>query len=141
VRQSREQLNAFMGLWGKDTEWQTDGRLPDIPAQVLQTDEIERVALSRSIDLPHARQRIVAAGEQLGLSKSTALLPEMDFGVHGEREEGAWQVGPEIAFPIPLFDQGQARIGRAVAELRRAQMEYYGLAVQIRNSFHGPRAS
>jgi cobalt-zinc-cadmium efflux system outer membrane protein len=134
VRQSREQLNAFMGLWGKDTAWQTDGRLPDIPAQALQTDEIERTALSRSIDLPHARQRIVAAGEQLGFTRSTALLPEIDFGVHGEREEGAWQVGPEIAFPIPLFDQGQGRIGRAVAELRRAQMDYYGLAVQIRST-------
>jgi cobalt-zinc-cadmium efflux system outer membrane protein len=123
-----------MGLWGKDTEWQTDGRLPDIPTQALQTDEIERTALSRSIDLPHARQRIVAAGEQLGFTRSTALLPEIDFGVHGEREEGAWQVGPEIAFPIPLFDQGQGRIGRAVAELRRAQMDYYGLAVQIRST-------
>jgi cobalt-zinc-cadmium efflux system outer membrane protein len=134
VRQSREQLNNWMGLWGKDTEWQTDGRLPDIPTQALQTDEIERTALSRSIDLPHARQRIVAAGEQLGFTRSTALLPEIDFGVHGEREEGAWQVGPEIAFPIPLFDQGQGRIGRAVAELRRAQMDYYGLAVQIRST-------
>jgi cobalt-zinc-cadmium efflux system outer membrane protein len=34
--------------------------------------------------------------------------------------------------PIPLFDQGQARIGRAVAELRRAQQEYYALGVRIR---------
>jgi cobalt-zinc-cadmium efflux system outer membrane protein len=134
VRQSREQLNNLMGLWGKDTEWQTDSRMPDIPAQALQTDDIERAALSRSIDLLHARQRILAEGEQLGFNRSTALLPEIEFGVHGEREEGAWQVGPEIAFPVPLFDQGQARIGRAVAELRRAQMEYYGLAVQVRST-------
>jgi cobalt-zinc-cadmium efflux system outer membrane protein len=134
VRQSREQLNNLMGLWGKDTEWQTDRRMPDIPAQALQTDDIERAALSRSIDLLHARQRILAEGEQLGFNRSTALLPEIEFGVHGEREEGAWQVGPEIAFPVPLFDQGQAKIGRAVAELRRAQMEYYGLAVQVRST-------
>jgi outer membrane protein, heavy metal efflux system len=134
VRQSRERLNDLMGLWGKDTEWQTDRRMPDIPAQALQTDDIERAALSRSIDLLHARQRILAEGEQLGFNRSTALLPEIEFGVHGEREEGAWQVGPEIAFPVPLFDQGQAKIGRAVAELRRAQMEYYGLAVQVRST-------
>jgi outer membrane protein TolC len=30
VRQSREQLNNLMGLWGKNTDWQADGRLPDI---------------------------------------------------------------------------------------------------------------
>jgi len=37
-----------------------------------------------------------------------------------------------LEFPIPLFDQGQARIGRAAAELRRAQHEYYALGVRIR---------
>jgi cobalt-zinc-cadmium efflux system outer membrane protein len=31
-----------------------------------------------------------------------------------------------------LFDQGQARVGRGVAELRRARQEYYGAAVRIR---------
>jgi len=134
VRQSREHLNTLMGLWGKDTEWQIDGRLPNIPEQAMQTADIERLALSRSVDLSHARQRILVAGEQLGFNRSTALLPELDFGVHGEREEGSWQIGPEIAFPIPLFDQGQARISRALAELRRAQMEYYGLAVRIRST-------
>jgi cobalt-zinc-cadmium efflux system outer membrane protein len=38
-----------------------------------------------------------------------------------------------LEFPIPLFDQGQARTGRAAAELRRAQQEYYALAVKIRS--------
>src|SRR5215467_13199799 len=32
VRQSREHLNTLMGLWGLDTAWQSDGRLPDVPA-------------------------------------------------------------------------------------------------------------
>ncbi|HEX2928177.1 MAG TPA: TolC family protein, partial [Candidatus Binatia bacterium] len=33
---------------------------------------------------------------------------------------------------IPLFDQGQARVGRTAAELRRFQQEYYALGVRIR---------
>src|SRR5262249_61198134 len=41
-------------------------------------------------------------------------------------------VGPVFALPMPLFDQGQAHIGRAMAELRRAQQEYYALGVQVR---------
>ena len=133
VRQSREELNTLMGLWGKQTEWQTDERLPEIPQQPIQTEELERVALNRSVDLLNARQRLVSAGEQLGLNKATALIPESHMGALGERTDGAWEVGPVLEFPIPLFDQGQARTGRAAAELRRAQQEYYALAIRIRS--------
>ncbi len=131
ARQSREQLNSLMGTWGEDTEWTVDERLPEIPSQPLAVNGIERAALSRSIDLSHARQRIIAVGQQLGYERATALIPAMDLGVEGEREEG-WKVGPVLSVPIPLFDQGQARVGRAVAELRRARQEYYALAVRIR---------
>jgi outer membrane protein, heavy metal efflux system len=135
ARQGREELNILMGLWGNQTEWQTDGRLPDIPLQAMQTENIERIALDRSVDLLNARQRLVFAGEQLGFNRWTALLPEMQVGTGSEREEdGSWKVGPVFEFPIPLFDQGQARIGRSGAELRRAQQEYYALAVRIRST-------
>ncbi|MGH2359316.1 MAG: TolC family protein [bacterium] len=133
VRQSREQLNSLMGAWGGDLEWVIDPRLPDLPTEPLQVNGIERVALTRSIDLSHARQRIIVAGQLLGYDRAIALIPSMDVGVGAEREpEEGWRVGPSIAIPIPLFDQGQARIGRAAAELRRAQQEYYALAVRIR---------
>jgi cobalt-zinc-cadmium efflux system outer membrane protein len=134
MRQSREQLNTLMGLWGKETEWQAEGRLPDIPADPMQTQDIERIALSRSVELSSARQRLVVTGEQLGFNRLTALVSEMHIGAKGEREEGSWEVGPVFEFPIPLFDQGQARIGRAAAELRRAQQEYFALAVRIRST-------
>jgi cobalt-zinc-cadmium efflux system outer membrane protein len=134
VRQSREELNILLGLWGKQTEWQSDGRLPDIPEQPIETDDLERIALSRSMDLLNARQRILVAGEQLGFNRFTALIPELHAGPVGEREEGSWEVGPTVEFPIPLFDQGQARISRAVAELRRAQHQYYALAIRIRGT-------
>ncbi|MEX0806931.1 MAG: TolC family protein [Candidatus Binatia bacterium] len=134
VRQSREELNILMGLWGKQTDWQSDGRLPDIPEQPLRTEDLEQLALTRSMDLLSARQRIVIAGNQLGFNRWTALVPELHAGPLGERSEGSWEVGPTLEFPIPLFDQGQARIGRAVAELRRAQQEYYALAVRIRGT-------
>jgi cobalt-zinc-cadmium efflux system outer membrane protein len=131
ARQSREHLNDLMGTWGEQTVWDIDGRLPDIPAEPLPVNGLERVALSRSIDLSQARQRIITAGQQLGYDRATALIPEMDLGVGAEREEG-WKVGPVLSVPIPLFDQGQARVGRAVAELRRSQQEYYALAVRVR---------
>ena len=131
VRQSREHLNDLMGTWGEQTGWEIDRRLPDIPAEPVPVNGLERVALSRSIDLSQARQRIITAGQQLGYDRATALIPETELGVGAEREEG-WKVGPVLSVPIPLFDQGQARVGRAVAELRRSQQEYYALAVRVR---------
>lgn len=103
-----------------------------MPEQGVQIEDLERVALTQSVDLLNARQRLIAAGQQLGFDRLTALLPESHLGALGERSEGAWEVGPVIEFPIPLFDQGQARTGRAAAELRRAQQEYYAMAVNIR---------
>jgi cobalt-zinc-cadmium efflux system outer membrane protein len=133
ARESRETLNGLMGLWGEDTAWEIDGRLPDLPAEPLQVNGIERTAITRSIDLANAAQRIRGAGQRLGYDRATALIPALELGVEGEREEG-WKVGPVVSVPIPLFDQGQARVGRAAAELRRAQHEYHALAVRIRST-------
>jgi outer membrane protein, heavy metal efflux system len=139
ARQSRADLNTVMGLWGEQTTWQTDRRLPDIPAQPLPFEGLERQALRQSLDLASARQRLIVAGEQVGVSRATALIPESSLGAGGEREEGEWKVGPTVEFPIPLFDQGQGRIGRAVAELRRAQQEYYALSVRLRSTAQAVR--
>lgn len=130
--QSREQLNMLMGAWGEETNWEMEKRLPDIPSQEIKGADIEKTAITRSLDLESAKQRIVAAGEQLGVTKATALIPEWGLGTRAERREGPWSVGPVVEIPLPVFDQGQGRLGRAAAELRRAQQEYYALAVNIR---------
>ena len=134
VRQSRAQLNTVMGVWGPEAGWQIERRLPDIPAEPLALEALERQALRQSLDLASARQRLIVGGEQLGVSRATLLLPESSLGVGGEREEGEWGVGPVFEVPIPLLNQGQGRIGRAVAELRRAQQEYYALGVRLRTT-------
>jgi cobalt-zinc-cadmium efflux system outer membrane protein len=134
VRQSREESNILMGLWGNQTKWEADQRLPEIPDEPIQREDLERVAVERSMDLINARQRIIVAANDFGFNRSTALLPELDAGPKGERSDGSWDVGPTLEVPLPLFDQGQARISRAAAELRRAQHEYYALAVRIRST-------
>jgi cobalt-zinc-cadmium efflux system outer membrane protein len=140
ARASRERLNALMGLSGSETDWEVDPHLPEIVDEPPQAKDIERSAVARSIDLAHARQRIVGAGQQLGYDRATALIPATEVGVRAEREaDESWGVGPSVAIPIPLFDQGQARVARAAAELRRAQQEYYALAVRIRAAARAAR--
>ena len=133
VRQSRERLNTRMGLSGADTAWTSAHRLPDVPPDALALDDVERRAVARSVDLGHARQRIAATGQRLGYDRATALIPSMELGAGAEKEsDEPWGIGPSVSVPIPIFDQGQARVARTSAELRRAQHEYYGLAVRIR---------
>jgi cobalt-zinc-cadmium efflux system outer membrane protein len=139
VQQSREQLNSLMGLWGSDIAWDIDPRLPDIPEQPLSLAGLETRALRQSLDLASARQQMITAGAQVGVTRVTALVPEAELGSVAEREEGAWEVGPTLAFPIPLFDQGQGRLGRAMAELRRTQQAYYVLGVRIRTTARAVR--
>ncbi|MSP40334.1 MAG: TolC family protein [Deltaproteobacteria bacterium] len=130
ARQSRELLNIRMGVWGGQTAWRNLPRLPEIPA-AQDGGSIEQLAVTRSLYLVLAQQNIAALGEQLGFDKASALIPELTLGGSAERE-ASWQVGPVIELPIPLFDQGQGRVARAAAELRRAQQEYYALAVRMR---------
>jgi outer membrane protein, heavy metal efflux system len=132
VRESREQLNTLMGLWGQETTWHTQKHLPDLPEAPVSLDGLEARALRESLDLASARQRMIVAGEALGVNRATALLPESAVGSGAERDDGEWKVGPLLELPIPLFDQGQGRTGLAGAELRRAQQEYYALGVRIR---------
>jgi cobalt-zinc-cadmium efflux system outer membrane protein len=139
VRQRRAQLNTLMGLWGPQTTWHIDRRLPDIPTQPLVVEGLETQVLRHSLELASARQRLVVAGEQLGVSRAVVLIPESSLGAGGEREGGEWEVGPVFEVPISVFDQGQGRIGRAVAELRRGQQEYYALAVRIRSTAQAVR--
>ena len=134
ARLSREQLNELMGLWGAQTRWDLDARVPEIPTAAAGPQEVERSAVDRSLDLLHARQRIVSAGHQLGYSRASALVPDLDVGVEAEKDGGeAWKLGPAISIPLPILDQGQARIARGATEMRRAQQEYYALAVRIRS--------
>ena len=132
ARESREQLNTWMGLWGQETAWHIDKHLPDLPKEPLSLDGLEAQVLRESLDLASARQRLIVAGEVFGVNRATALLSEAAVGGGAERDDGEWKVGPLLELPIPLFDQGQGRTGRAGAELRRAQQDYYALGVRIR---------
>jgi len=134
VRASRAELNTLMGLWGEETAWLIERRLPDVPVDALPLEGLERLALVQSLDVASARQRLIVGGEELGVSRAMLFIPESSLGAGAEHEAGEWKVGPTVELPIPLFDQGQGRLGRAAAEFRRAEQEYYAAGVQVRST-------
>ncbi len=132
----REQLTAMMGLWGEQAGWRAMARLPAIPEADSGHDiqSIERRAVEASLDLAVARREIEVAARTLGISRPFSWLSETVVGVAGERDlDGGWSVGPTLSVPVPLFDQGQAAIGRAEAQLRQAGGHYYARAIEVRS--------
>ena len=134
LAESREQLNRLMGLWGEETAWAVEARLPNIPAEPMKLDDVEKVAIENSIDLAIAREDIVSIGKQLGVAKAMSLVPRLEVGGELEQEDGAWKAGPALGFEIPLFDRNQGQRAMAAAVLRQRQEEYHALAVEIRSA-------
>lgn len=134
VRESRETLNTLMGFWGEESQaWTTASvRLPEL-REPLDSARLESRAIERSLDLAAAEQLIVAAAENVGLDRASALFPELIIGGKGERDGLEWEPGPTFTIPLPFFDRGQARIARAQAELRQARELHHALAVRIRS--------
>lgn len=134
LTESREQLNQLMGLWGEETAWIIEDRLPNIPTEPMKLDDVEKVAIENSIDLAIVRGEIVSIGEQLGVTKAMSLVPHLDIGGEAKQEAGAWAAGPALGVEIPLFDRKQGQRAAASAALRRQQEEYHALAVEIRSA-------
>ena len=134
LAESREQLNRLMGLWGEETAWTVEARLPNISTEPMDLNNVEKVAIENSIDLAIVRGKIVSIGKQLGVAKAMSLVPHLDIGGELEQEEGAWKAGPALGFEIPLFDRKQGQRAAAEAELRQQQEEYHALAVEIRSA-------
>ena len=137
LAESREQLNRLMGMWGQETAWTVEARLPDISTDPMNLDNVEQIAIEKSIDLAIARGEIVSLGKQLGVAKAMSLVPRLEIGGELEQEAGAWSAGPALGFEIPLFNRKQGQRAAAVAKLRRRQEEYHALAVEIRSVVRG----
>jgi cobalt-zinc-cadmium efflux system outer membrane protein len=143
ARTSREALNVAMGLWGRRTTWElAAGRLPEPPAEPLDAlggEGLETRAVEASLDLAAAEYHVVAAAENLGLTRASRFFPELVAGGEGEREERSWDGGPTLAVPLPIFDRGQARLARGEMELVRARDLHRAVAVRVRSAVREAR--
>jgi cobalt-zinc-cadmium efflux system outer membrane protein len=130
---AREALNAVMGAWGSQTNWNLSPRLPELPQAEVDPQGLESLAVKQRADLGAARDEVVALAQSAGLANSSALFSEASATVHWSGEpDGTRSIGPGLEIPLPIFNQGQPAIAAAQARFRRGQQRYFALAVQVR---------
>jgi cobalt-zinc-cadmium efflux system outer membrane protein len=139
--EARERVNDLMGVWGSETEWTLAGPLAEVPAGEVSVDGLESLALHQRQDLSAARREVLVQARTLGMTADYRYFQEANLGPEFEHEtDGQWRIGPTLSVPIPLFDQGQARIARQSALLRQSQERYYALKADIRSQVRAATA-
>ena len=133
-REHREKLNRLLSLWGADVAWKLSDGLPDLLPGDVPLRGLESLAVAQRLDLAAAHAELTSVVRALGLTKSYRYIGALEFGVDTERNPDRSSVtGPTFRLELPLFNQGQARVAKGEAELRRAERKLEGLAIGIRS--------
>lgn len=142
----RERLNRLLGLWGADTAWKLPDRLPDMPAELPASAELESKAVAGRLDLAAHRTGVETVNMALEYTRQTRWLSALGIGFAVKRDtDGTYSRGPEIKLGLPLFDRGQGRLARLNAELQQAEAHYahaaIGVRAEVREAFTRVQAS
>jgi cobalt-zinc-cadmium efflux system outer membrane protein len=134
VVEDRERANRLLGLWGEESaSWTVESTMADLPREEPPLEHVESLAVARRLDLAAARSEAQALEQTASLAGLTRFLPALQVGVSTERDpEGVRVTGPELSVELPLFDQGQARAARLLAQIRKARARQSELAVNVR---------
>ncbi len=115
-RASRERLTRLLGAWGAQTRFTLPERLPDLPKEMLDQDDIEGLAMRQRLDVQGAKLAAEQTAKHLGLTRTTRFINVLEVGVlRNSSNQQPTQHGWEIGVELPLFDWGDARVARAEA--------------------------
>ncbi len=117
---AREQLTRLMGLTNSSAFTLPD-RLPGMPKSPRSEADIAKEAMQERLDVTAARFEAEALASSLGLTKVTRFTNVLEIGrarIDEGRDPRKW--GWEVAFDIPIFDWGGARVAGAEARYMQA---------------------
>jgi hypothetical protein len=111
---ARERLGRLMGLWGKDMAFKLPERLPDVPKQPREVENIEAKAIAERLDVQMARANVEATRKANGLTQATRFVNVLETGFMRNSETGKKdKTGYEISIEVPIFDFGDAKATKA----------------------------
>lgn len=141
-----EALSRLLGVSVDQLE--LEERLPDLPITVTELQPFEKTAFEQRLDLQAMRLETEALAKQLGLTKTTRFINVLEIGparVLDGRRSDDYKNGVDIAFELPLFDWGGARVARAEAIYMQAVNRTAQMAInaqsEIREAYSRYRAS
>ncbi len=134
-RSALEKLTRLMNLGDGHTNFKLPERLPDLPNALEDQRNLEQTAMQR-IDLQALKIQTEALAMQLGLAKTTRFINVLELGparvLEGRRSD-SYKNGFEIAFELPIFDWGNARVARAEAIYMMAVNQVAEAAINARS--------
>lgn len=125
--EKRRNLAARLGYEVAPPGLRLSGSLPDPGEELPGVDALRSLAAQRRLDIRAARARLEEAVAELQRQHGL-VVRWLQAGVSFERE-GGWAVGPAVRLELPVFDQNQAQVAKAVEGL--AQDEALLRAVQV----------
>jgi cobalt-zinc-cadmium efflux system outer membrane protein len=136
----RERLTRLLGLWGHRTRFQLPKELPTLPGTDPSLEKLESFAVTHRLDLASLRQEMAIASAALSATKATRFIGSLELGADAHREPEGFRVfGPSLRLDVPIFDQGQAKLARLLAEYRRIASQIQARAVDIRSEVRESR--
>ena len=131
---AREKLTRLMGLWGEDIRFQLPERLPTLPADMPELQDLESFAMQERLDIQAARRETEGVAAALGLTKTIRFLNVLDVSyLRNSKPGGVRETGYEISVEIPIFDWGGARVAKAEAIYMQAVNRVAETAVNARS--------
>jgi cobalt-zinc-cadmium efflux system outer membrane protein len=122
ARLARLDLNTMIGLTGPDMEWKTVMVLPLPVAREDDSAELRRMADQNNLSLLAARQEAVITAKSARITRAFRLLGSTTLGYDHEQEVDESTIrGPTLDLELPIFNQGQARVARANAQVQLAR--------------------
>lgn len=129
---TRENLKRWMGLTSAQDHWQLAPRLADPPTALPQREALLASGMQQRLDLQIAQKEQDVYDSALTLTRDTRFINVLDAGVERESSSGEpGMTGPTLSLELPIFDQGQARVGKLEALLRQSQGRKMALTNEI----------
>jgi len=125
---ARLALARIIGRPSGRADWRVS---PWQPSRIVVSDEQRwvRAALINRPEMQAGRWELAALGDQAALARFAAW-EGTQLGPESERDT-VWAVGPALTVPLPIFDQGQAKLKKARSNQIEARHKLTQISRQV----------
>lgn len=139
---AREVLNRLLGLYGTQTQYDLNKEPLKLSAPLINSEGLEARAVAHRLDMSAAIKGVDYAAAQAGYAKNTRLLSDVELSGSSEKTTDTDRFNTfGVKIPIPIFDFGQGRVGKAEALYNQSVHHLYEVAVNIRSEVRESYAS